>query len=164
MAQSCSLICQRKLMMIGTKLLKIILKKLCSNLLTVFIILKLAFGTQIKYSLSLISTSELACCVGHSLVPAAWTLSVSHGSSCRLFLLFYLDGMFIRNVVDEIWYYRFRPHPSSYQLEDVVELELESSLHSNTMKIVNNLKMLRSAVQDIQISQKLFIECPPKDD
>ena len=44
-----------------------------------------------------------------------------------------------------------------------LELELESNLHSNTIKIVNNLEMLRSAVQDIQISQKLLIECPSKD-
>ena len=35
-----------------------------------------------------------------------------------------------------------------------LKLELESNLHSNTIKIVNNLEMLRSAVQDIQISQK----------
>ena len=44
-----------------------------------------------------------------------------------------------------------------------LELELESNLHSNTIKIVDNLEMIRSAVQDIQISQKLLIECPSKD-
>ena len=44
-----------------------------------------------------------------------------------------------------------------------LELELESNLHSNTIKIVNNLGMLLSAVQDIQISRELLIECPSKD-
>ena len=44
-----------------------------------------------------------------------------------------------------------------------LELELESNLHSNTIKIVNNLEMLRSAVQDIQSSRELLIECPSKD-
>ena len=32
-----------------------------------------------------------------------------------------------------------------------LELELESNLHSNTIKIINNLEMLRYAVQEIQI-------------
>ena len=44
-----------------------------------------------------------------------------------------------------------------------LELELESNLHSNTIKIVNNLGMLLSAVQDIQISRELLLECPSKD-
>ena len=50
-----------------------------------------------------------------------------------------------------------------YQIELELELELESNLHSNTIKIVNNLGMLLSAVQDIQISRELLIECPSKD-
>ena len=39
---------------------------------------------------------------------------------------------------------------SGMQLSSL-ELELESNLHSNTIKIINNLEMLRYAVQDIQI-------------
>jgi len=58
-------------------------------------------------------------------------------------------------------YYTVLVSAASLELE--LELELESNLHSNTIKIVNNLEMLRSAVQDIQISRKLLIECPSKD-